>query len=349
MSPQHRRVFNGPAFWGGLFGITLALSMSSKWLMQQTGWGWITKYPRAWEIPFDKWISTAMTWLVEDAAIGPVSFRDLTRLLSALVEAPYDVVRKLLVDGFFQGQGQQAVAIAPSLSWVAISYGFIALGYAYGGIRLAVITGFCFLYLAVFGQWASAMVTLASVMISVPLGVVCGAALGVAAYRHPRFETLLRPVLDLMQTLPTFVYLIPVVMLFSLGDFPAMVAIVFYALPPAIRYAKDGITRVPKSIIEAADISGCTTWQKLLFVQIPFALPEIMLGLSQTVLMAFGMLVITALVGTRGLEQETLIAVSKARVGEGLIAGLGISFLSIIADRLITHGSSRLRKRLGQS
>ena len=95
-------------------------------------------------------------------------------------------------------------------------------------------------------------------------------------------------------------------------------------------------------------MAGCTRFQRLIHVQIPCALPEIMLGLSQTILMAFGMLVITALVGTRGLEQETLIAVSKAKVGEGLIAGLGISFLSIIADRLITHGSARLRRRLGQ-
>jgi glycine betaine/proline transport system permease protein len=110
----------------------------------------------------------------------------------------------------------------------------------------------------------------------------------------------------------------------------------------------DGIARVPKSLVEAADMAGCTRFQRLIHVQIPYALPEIMLGLSQTILMAFGMLVITALVGTRGLEQETLVAVSKAKVGEGLIAGLGISFLSITADRLITHGATRLRRRLGQ-
>jgi glycine betaine/proline transport system permease protein len=137
-------------------------------------------------------------------------------------------------------------------------------------------------------------------------------------------------------------------MLFGLGDFPAMVAIVAFALPPAIRYPMDGIARVPQSLTEAADMAGCTRFQRLIHVQIPCALPEIMLGLSQTILMAFGMLVITALVGTRGLEQETLVAVSKAKVGEGLIAGLGISFLSIIADRLITHGSAQLRRRLGQ-
>jgi glycine betaine/proline transport system permease protein len=134
-------------------------------------------------------------------------------------------------------------------------------------------------------------------------------------------------------------------MLFGIGDFPATIAITIYAMPPIIRYTRDGLMRVPASILEAAAMSGCSPMQKLLLVQIPIALPEIMLGLSQTILMAFGMLVITALVGTRGLEQETLVAISKVRPGEGLVAGLGISFLSIITDRLISYGSARLRGR----
>ena len=178
--------------------------------------------------------------------------------------------------------------------------------------------------------------------------MVLGLPVGLLAGQRPRLDRVVTAVINTLQTLPTFVYLIPMVMLSGLGDFPAMVAIVLYALPPAIRYAKDGIARVPPKLIEAADMAGCTPRQRLLLVQVPQALPELMLGLNQTLLMAFGMLVITALVGTRGLEQETLVAVSKARVGEGLIAGLGISFLSIIADRLITHGSARLRRRLGQ-
>ena len=151
-----------------------------------------------------------------------------------------------------------------------------------------------------------------------------------------------------LQTLPTFVYLIPVVMLFGLGDFPALIAIVLYALPVMIRYTKDGIAHVPGSLIEAADMAGCSPRQRLAFVQIPQALPEILLGVSQTILMAFSMLVITSLVGTRGLEQEALVAVSKAKVGEGLIAGSAISLLSILLDRLVSHASTRLRRHLGQ-
>ncbi len=334
MSPQHRRVFNGPAFWGGLFGITLALSMSSKWLMQQTGWGWITKYPRAWEIPFDKWISTAMTWLVEDAAIGPVSFRDLTRLLSALVEAPYDVVRKLLVDGFFQGQGQQAVAIAPSLSWVAISYGFIALGYAYGGIRLAVITGFCFLYLAVFGQWASAMVTLASVMISVPLGVVCGAALGVAAYRHPRFETLLRPVLDLMQTVPVFAYLVPILFMFGFGPMAALVATVIYAMPPMVRITTIALKAVPAEVIEAGMMAGCSKRQMLWKILLPSARSMMMVGVNQVIMLSLNMVIIASMIGAGGLGYDVLTALRKLDIGGGVMAGAAIVALAIALDRI---------------
>jgi len=204
------------------------------------------------------------------------------------------------------------------------------------------------LFIALAGYWKMAMISLYLVTISVVLAVLLGVPIGLLAAINGRFNRFITVVIDTLQTLPTFVYLIPVVMLFSIGDFPAMIAIVLYALPPAIRYTKDGISNVPKSAQEAADLFGCTRLQKLSLVQVPLALPDIMLGISQTVLMAFGMLVITSLVGTRGLEQETLVAIAKIKPGEGIVAGLGISFMSIIFDRLISHGSIRLRERTGQ-
>lgn len=235
-----------------------------------------------------------------------------------------------------------------SLPWMAVVLLVGLVAHQVRGIGLALATTAMLSFIAITGYWDMAMTSLYLVTISVVIAVLIGFPIGVFAAQNPRLGRATALVTDTLQTLPSFVYLIPVVMLFGLGDFPAMVAIVAFALPPAIRYPMDGIARVPQSLTEAADMAGCTRFQRLIHVQIPCALPEIMLGLSQTILMAFGMLVITALVGTRGLEQETLIAVSKAKVGEGLIAGLGISFLSIIADRLITHGSARLRRRLGQ-
>lgn len=226
--------------------------------------------------------------------------------------------------------------------FVAILAGFVR------GRGLALACAGMLAFIAVTGYWDLAMTSLYLVAISALIAALIGFPVGVLAAQNARMGRITALVIDTLQTLPSFVYLIPVVMLFGLGDFPAMVAIVAFALPPAIRYPVDGIARVPKSLVEAADMAGCTRLQRLVLVQIPQALPEIMLGLSQTILMAFGMLVITSLVGTRGLEQETLVAVSKAKVGEGLIAGLGISFLSITADRLISHGAARLRRRLGQ-
>ena len=334
MIQMPRWLSKGQAFWALLFGITLALSWSSKALVQATGWGWITKFPRAWEVPFDKAISAAMTWLVEDAAIGPISFRDVTRLLSTIVEAPYGVVRQLLVDGFFQGQGQQAVAIAPSLSWVAISYAFIALGYAYGGARLALITGFCFFYLAVFGQWASAMVTLASVMISVPLGVVCGAALGIAAYRHLRFEAALRPVLDLMQTVPVFAYLVPILFMFGFGPMAALVATVIYAMPPMVRITTIALRAVPPEVIEAGQMAGCSKRQMLWKILLPSARSMMMVGVNQVIMLSLNMVIIASMIGAGGLGYDVLTALRKLDIGGGVMAGVAIVALAIALDRI---------------
>jgi glycine betaine/proline transport system permease protein len=154
-------------------------------------------------------------------------------------------------------------------------------------------------------------------------------------------------IVDTLQTLPSFVYLIPVVMLFRVGDFSAMIAIVAYALAPAIRYTDHGIRQVPAPLIEAARAFGCTQRQILWRVQLPIALPEIMLGINQTIMMALAMLVITALVGTRDLGQEVYIALTKADTGRGIVAGACVAFIAIIADRLIGAWANRKKKELG--
>jgi glycine betaine/proline transport system permease protein len=138
-----------------------------------------------------------------------------------------------------------------------------------------------------------------------------------------------------------------VVMLFRVGDFSALIAIVAYAITPAVRYTDHGIRQVPSAMIEAAVTSGCTRRQILWKVQLPLALPEIMLGVNQTIMMALSMLVITALVGTRDLGQEVYIALTKADTGRGLVAGVCVAFLAIIADRLIAAWAQRRKRQLG--
>jgi glycine betaine/proline transport system permease protein len=153
--------------------------------------------------------------------------------------------------------------------------------------------------------------------------------------------------MDTLQTLPSFVYLIPVVMLFRVGDFSAMIAVILYALAPAVRYAAHGVRDVPEPLLEAGRMAGCTRAQLLWRIKLPLATPQLLLGLNQTIMLALSMLVITALVGTRDLGQEVYIALTKANAGQGIVAGLGVACIAIIADRIVNALAEGQRKRLG--
>jgi glycine betaine/proline transport system permease protein len=183
--------------------------------------------------------------------------------------------------------------------------------------------------------------------IAVVIASSIGIPIGMMAARNERFHRVAQVIIDTLQTLPSFVYLMPAVMLFRVGDFTALLAVVVYSLAPAIRYTDHGIRKVPPQLIEAAKTSGCTRRQILWKVQIPLALPEIMLGVNQTIMMGLSMLVITALVGTRDLGQEVYIALTKADTGRGIVAGLCVAFIAIIADRLIGAWARRRKAELG--
>jgi glycine betaine/proline transport system permease protein len=203
------------------------------------------------------------------------------------------------------------------------------------------------LFMAVTGNWEKSMISVYLCGISVIIASIIGIPIGIWAARRERAHRMVQVIVDTLQTLPSFVYLIPVVMLFRVGDFSAMIAIVAYALAPAIRYTDHGIRQVPAPLIEAARAFGCTQRQILWRVQLPIALPEIMLGINQTIMMALAMLVITALVGTRDLGQEVYIALTKADTGRGIVAGACVAFIAIIADRLISAWANRKKKELG--
>jgi glycine betaine/proline transport system permease protein len=220
-------------------------------------------------------------------------------------------------------------------------------GFQLGGKKLALLSASMFLFIAVAGLWDKAMVTIYLCGVSVVIAYGLGVPLGIWAARNDRVHGIILVVIDTLQTMPSFVYLIPVVMLFGIGDFPAMIAIVAYAIAPAIRYTDHGIRHVPETIVEAARSAGCTDRQVLWMVQFPLAFPEILLGLNQTIMMALSMLVITALVGTSGLGQEVFIALSNAAPGLGIVTGLSIAFIAIVADRMITSWTSRRKRELG--
>jgi glycine betaine/proline transport system permease protein len=201
--------------------------------------------------------------------------------------------------------------------------------------------------IAATGQWEKAMTTLYLCGVSVIFSCLLGIPIGILSFDKPRLWQAVQAVVDTLQTLPSFVYLMPAVMLFRVGDFTAMIAVVAFAIVPAIRYTAFGLQKVDPALIEAGQAMGATQWQLLTRIRLRLALPEILLGLNQTIMFALGMLVITALVGTRDLGQEVYIALTKADVGRGIIAGLAVAFIAIIADRLISASAIRTKARLG--
>ncbi|MFV2038171.1 MAG: ABC transporter permease, partial [Paracoccaceae bacterium] len=221
------------------------------------------------------------------------------------------------------------------------------IGWQFGGWKLALMNVLMATFIVSTGMWAKAMVTVYLCGASVVIASVIGIPFGVLAAINKRAGRIIGVVIDTLQTLPSFVYLIPVVMLFRIGDFTAMVAIVLYAVVPAVRYTAHGVRSVNADLIEAGVVSGCTRRQLLRHIRLPLALPEILLGINQTIMLALSMLVITALVGTRDLGQEVYIALTKADTGRGIVAGLAIAFIAIIADRLINASARKARIRYG--
>ena len=335
MSSAAGKWLRGPRlFWVTLFTVTWALSTWSFPLYKALGARWIIRFPKAWEFPLDRWLSAAMKWLVEDASLGLFTFHDMTRAISAAIEAPYRVVRDALIDGFSTGLGQQAVQWAPSLSWIAVIVVVVAIARYAQGWRLAALVGGCFLYLAVFGQWESAMVTLASVLIAVPIGVAGGLALGIAAFRARWFAQALRPVLDLMQTVPIFAYLVPILFLFGFGPVSALVATVIYAMPPMVRITTVALQSVPEEVTDAGRMMGCTRRQMMWKVLVPSAMPTLMVGVNQVIMLSLNMVIIASMIGAGGLGFDVLSALRRLDIGGGIEAGLAIVVMAIALDRL---------------
>ncbi|WAC28775.1 ABC transporter permease [Ancylobacter sp. SL191] len=219
--------------------------------------------------------------------------------------------------------------------------------WALGGWRFGLGMAALMAFIPMAGLWERGMTTIYLCSISVIIATLIGLPLGFLGSRSERMHHFLGAMCDTLQTLPSFVYLLPVVMLFRIGDVSALVAIVLYAMVPAIRFTDHGLRRVPPSLQEAGTMAGCTGAQRLAKVELPYALPEIMLGVNQVIMMALSMLVVSSFVGTNDLGKQIQVAISQADPGKGLSAGLAIAFLGIIADRMIGRWVANRRARLG--
>jgi glycine betaine/proline transport system permease protein len=325
---------NGRLFWLGLFAATWVVSTYGRDVARALDARWMVKYPAAWRLPLKAEISSAMKWLVEEASFGLFTFREMTRGIAAVIEVPYDFSRSALIEGFERGQGSNAVEIAPSLSWIAIVVAVVAMGHYARNWRLAALVGGCLAYLVIFGQWDSAMVTLASVLIAVPIGAAGGLLLGIAAYRWPLFDRMLRPILDLMQTVPVFAYLVPILFLFGFGPVSALVATIIYAMPPMVRVTTLALRGVPDEIREFGVMTGCSRRQLTWRVLVPSAAPGLMVGVNQVIMLSLNMVIIASMIGAGGLGFDVLASLRRLDIGAGLEAGIAIVVMAIALDRL---------------
>ncbi|MER9102896.1 ABC transporter permease subunit [Mesorhizobium sp. M0848] len=298
---------------------------------------WAVNYPASAVVPVADWVSALMRWIKSNLSW-------LTRSITAVLGVPLDFALNLLAKNFKIGHGADAYVL-PRLSWVGVCAAAFLAGHAVGGRKLSLLVGGCFLYIALFGQWTSAMLTLALISIAVPFCIVTGLFAGIWAWRKPWAERLIvSPALDLMQTIPTFAYLIPMLLLFGNSPVSAMIATAIFATPPMVRATMLGLSRVPSEIDDFSEMAGCTARQKLWRVLLPSARPTLMVGVNQVIMLALNMVIIASMIGAGGLGYDVLLALRALKVGEAMEAGLAIVALAIALDRLsqaIAHSQAK--------
>jgi glycine betaine/proline transport system permease protein len=287
-----------------------------------------------------------MLAFLQQNLIPKIPLEDWTKSFVSSVEdnfrGLFDVVRdaiKLLVNGF-----EAILTAPPELVMVAI---LAVIAFFLSGWWVAIFTVIGFLLVISLGLWGNAMLTLALVLASAVVALALGVPLGILAAKSRTFEAVARPTLDIMQTMPAFVYLVPIVVFLGLGEGPALVATVIFAAPPAVRLTTLGIQQVPKNTVEAAQAFGATSWQTLRKVELPQALPTIMAGVNQVIMLALSMVVIAALSGAGGLGETVVRGLTRLNVGQAFVGGVGIVIIAIYLDR-VTRNLGRTVTRRGK-
>jgi glycine betaine/proline transport system permease protein len=287
----------------------------------------LAAWPTTWQLSIREPTDAAVRWmrdnLYEFAAIGGVTV-GTGPLSDFFVRAALNPLRGALL-------------AAP---WPVLVVGLGLVGYLAAGPRLGFFCALALFLCGWLGLWEATLDTLSQVVVAVILALLLGLPLGIWAAHHDRARALLLPLLDLLQTIPAFVYLVPVIMLFNVGRVPGVIASVLYAVPPMIRLTDLGLRQVAPAAIEAADAFGSSPWQRLVKVQLPLAMPSIILGINQTVMLVLAMVIIAGLVGGGALGFEAVTGLAKSELGRGVEAGMAIVLLAMILDR-ITQAWSR--------
>ena len=265
-------------------------------------------------------------------------FRAFTRAYGDGIEAFFSPLQFFLIHAeriMVQTPWPIVVAVIALIAWFASRSWKIVIGCA---VTLLLI--------GYFGMWEDTMKTMSMIFVCTVLSIVIGLPIGILMSRSERLQNVVNPILDVMQTMPSFVYLIPVVMLLGIGKVPGLIAVVIYAIPPMIRLTNLGIRLVDKEVLEAADAFGSSSWQKLRDVQMPLALPTIMAGINQTIMMALAMVVIASMIGVQGLGQPVLKAIANQYFTLGIFNGMAIVGIAIVFDRISQAYGRRLQRHM---
>ncbi|ANY65447.1 glycine/betaine ABC transporter [Paenibacillus sp. BIHB 4019] len=273
------------------------------------------------KIPLADWIGALETWL--ETHLGP-----LFKLIKVVVGETVGGLNAVL--DFF-----------PAIVLIIL---FTAAAWFLGKWRMALFTFIGLLIIDNLGYWSQTMQTLSLVLTSALISVVVGVPVGILCARKNSIQNIVTPILDFMQTMPAFVYLLPAVSFFSLGVVPGVIASIIFAIPPTIRMTNLGIRQVPEELTEAADAFGSTPSQKLIKLQLPIALPSIMAGINQTIMLSLSMVVIASMIGAQGVGSYVYRAVTQGNTGVGFEAGIAIVILAIILDRLTQNAIRRTKK-----
>lgn len=276
----------------------------------------------SYKIPLGEGVANAVEWLQNNdhgifAAIGSVIDNMTGQIEGGLMALPF---------------------------WL-LAGAFVAVGFWRRGWKFALFCAAALGLIASTGFWDQTVVTLALIISSTIISLLMGIPLGIWTARNNHVEAIVRPILDFMQTMPAFVYLIPAAMFFGLGRVPGVIATVIFAMPPVVRLTSLGIRQVNKEQVEAGIAFGCTQTQLLLKVQIPGAMPSLLAGVNQTIMMALSMVIIASMVGAGGLGNDVLSSISRLDIGLGFESGLGVVLLAIILDRITeSFGVKRVKK-----
>ncbi len=301
--------------WLGVIGVTLFC------LFMRDDWEWMAKYPADLVIPVSDWLNVVMDWIVKYLGWFFLG-------ISWLLEWPIKGVRWLL----------------HSLPWVVTVFLFCTVAYAAHGWRLAAFALVASLYILVIGYWSESMNTLSLVAISVPMAILVGFAFGVWGFFSDRAERAIVPILDILQTVPVFAYLLPILMLFGFGTVVGLIASVLYSFPPMVRNTIVGLRGVSPEVIESGLMSGATPWQLFWQVRITSSLRQLLLGVNQATMASLSMVIIASIIGgTADIGWEVLTTIRKAQFGESVLAGLVIALMAMVIDRVTFGLASRNR------